>query len=252
MSRALGTISLMAIALIAACGPSKLEQRVNSLDETVASIQRDQALAASRLEESNRLNQSVYLLQDRVEQMAVVLERMQSGVPDPAAEVPSGQPSYEAPKLRALPPNAKSPARQTPAPKTQARASEQPAVEDPVTTYRKAYDLLMAGLFDESSVLFQALVAAYPKHDLADNAYYWLGETDYARKNFRGAIAHFQTVVETYPNGNKVPDALLKMGYSYQELGQLSEAKQTLQRLIKNYPWSGPAEKAKERLQSLG
>lgn len=68
----------------------------------------------------------------------------------------------------------------------------------------------------------------YPQSDLADNAYYWMGEIYYAGKNYPAAIQSFQTVMQLYPQGNKVPDAMLKMGYAYAKIRQYGVARSIL------------------------
>lgn len=237
------------------CGPSKLDQRITSLEESVASVQRDQALAVSRLDESNRLNQTVYLLQDRVEQIALDMERIQSGAPEPAPELNFDQPEEEPksePKAESKPPVRPAVKAAPAAAPKKAPAADVVSTDDPVTLYRKAYDLLAAGKFAEAAPLFQHLVTEFPGHDLADNAQYWLGESDYAQKNYAQALSGFQKVVDNFPSGNKVPDAMLKIAFTYQHLGDKIKARETLQKIIKEFPWSDPAKKAKERLQSLG
>lgn len=245
MSRHATWLALGSWLVFGAAGcAGRLDERVTTMEQQVAALQRDQALAVSRLDESNRVAQNVYLLQDRVEQMSLMLERMQSGVPEAEGEVPSEAPEVEAaPQLK-----------YSPAPKAKAKGAPQASVanDDPVTTYRKAYDLLKAADYAGSSALFQQLIDRFPDHELADNAQYWLGETDYAQKNYRRALDGFQRVVDVYPNGNKVPDAMLKLAFCQIELGEKSKAKETLQSLIRDFPWSEPARKAKERLQTLG
>ena len=68
----------------------------------------------------------------------------------------------------------------------------------------------------------------YPQSDLADNAYYWMGEIFYAWRNYPEAVRAFQTVMYMYPNGNKTPDAMLKMGYAYAEMQQYDAARAVL------------------------
>ena len=46
------------------------------------------------------------------------------------------------------------------------------------------------------------------------NILYWLGELDYANKNFSDAQIKFRDVWMSYPNSFKYPDALLKFGLS--------------------------------------
>ena len=75
---------------------------------------------------------------------------------------------------------------------------------------------------------FQEVASMYPQSDLADNAYYWMGEIFYAWRNYPEAVRAFQTVMYMYPNGNKTPDAMLKMGYAYAEMQQYDAARAVL------------------------
>ena len=245
MSRWLITCVLGALTLGSGlgCASSRLEERVGTLEQQVGNLQRDQALAATRLDETERLSQNMYLLQDRVEQMSLVVERMQSGVPEAQGSVPGEAPVAEAPAQPGEAP-------QIGTPKVPPAASKL-AADDAVTMYRKAYDKLKTADYKTSAQLFRQLVDLYPAHELADNALYWLGEVDYAQKNYRQALDTFRSVIDTYPTGNKAPDAMLKMGFCQQLLGDKTKARETLQNLIKQYPWSEPARKAKERLQAM-
>lgn len=58
-------------------------------------------------------------------------------------------------------------------------------------------------------------------------------------------------VIDKYPDGNKVPDSMLKIGLSYAREGNLDKAKEYLQMVINNYPWSNPAKIAKEKLKEI-
>jgi tol-pal system protein YbgF len=116
--------------------------------------------------------------------------------------------------------------------------------------YRAAVELLKAGHHDEAVTALHAFLVKYPRHDYADNAQYWLGEAAYAQKDFAHALTEFRTVIETYPRGNKVPDALLKVGYCYQALGQADKARAVLEQVVNLYPKTEPAVLAAKRLES--
>jgi len=64
----------------------------------------------------------------------------------------------------------------------------------------------------------------YPKDELAANAQYWIGETYYAEKKWNDAIVEFQKVLKEYKGSDKVPDALLKIGMSFQAQGDCENA----------------------------
>jgi tol-pal system protein YbgF len=116
--------------------------------------------------------------------------------------------------------------------------------------YRAAASLVKAARYDEATAALRAFIAAYPRHDYADNAQYWLGETFYAQKDYVRALTEFRAVIEVYPRGNKVPDALLKVGYCYQAMGQGAKARAVLEQVVNLYPKSEPAMLAVKRLET--
>lgn len=116
--------------------------------------------------------------------------------------------------------------------------------------YRAAVELVKAGKHDDAVAALRAFIVKYPRHDYADNAQYWLGESFYAQKDYAHALVEFRKVVEVYPRGNKVPDALLKVGYCYQATGQGEKAHAVLQQVVSLYPKSEPATLAAKRLET--
>jgi tol-pal system protein YbgF len=137
--------------------------------------------------------------------------------------------------------------------RSNARTPREPVVVrdgDAAADYRAAVELVKAGKHDDAVAALRAFLVKYPRHDYADNAQYWLGETFYAQKDYTHALAEFRTVIETYPRGNKVPDALLKVGYCYQALGQTDKAHAVLAQVVNLYPKSEPAVLAAKRLET--
>jgi tol-pal system protein YbgF len=118
--------------------------------------------------------------------------------------------------------------------------------------YRTAVELLRAGKHDDAIAMFRDFVADHPGHDYADNAQYWLGEAYYDRKDYTRALAEFRVAVDKYPRGNKVPDALLKVGYCYLALGQTEKGRFALEQVIAIYPKTEPAALAGKRLETIG
>lgn len=117
--------------------------------------------------------------------------------------------------------------------------------------YDHAFNLLQQGNYDQAEQAFGDFLAKYPSGPLTDNAYYWLGETRYVSRNFKGAIESFQKVVTDFPQSQKVPGALLKMGYSYDELSQWNDARQALEKVVQGYPQSTEARLARDRLKQM-
>ena len=121
---------------------------------------------------------------------------------------------------------------------------------DASAEYRAAVDLLKAGKIEDAISALRAFLVHFPHHDYADNAQYWLGEAFYAQKDYTHALVEFRATIETYPRGNKVPDALLKVGYCYQALGQADKSRAVLEQVVNLYPKSEPATLAAKRLET--
>jgi tol-pal system protein YbgF len=117
--------------------------------------------------------------------------------------------------------------------------------------YRSAVELVKAGSHTEGAAALRAFLARHPRHDFADNAQYWLGEAYYAQKDFPNALTEFRVVVDKYARGNKVPDALLKVGYCYLALGQKERSRAVLEQVVNLYPKTEPAAIAARRLENL-
>ncbi|MGH7770867.1 MAG: tol-pal system protein YbgF [Candidatus Binatia bacterium] len=117
--------------------------------------------------------------------------------------------------------------------------------------YEEAMKLLDRKDYKTAIVRFRDFLKKFPKSDLADNAQYWIGESHYALKEFDQAILAFDEVERQYPNGDKVPAALLKQGFAFAELGDKVDARLILKKLIDRYPQSQEAVKAKQKLKTL-
>ena len=96
---------------------------------------------------------------------------------------------------------------------------------------------------------FQEFLKLYPDHILAVNAHYWVGETYYGERQYKNAILQFQEIIDKHPQHAKVPSALLKQALAFQALGDDSNAKLLLEKVVSAYPQSPEAGKAKERLR---
>ena len=122
------------------------------------------------------------------------------------------------------------------------------AEERAAGAYRAAKSLLDAGRLREARDQFATFGHQHPKHPLADNAMYWIGETWYAQAMWIKAAGVFHTVVRRYAGGNKVPDALLKMALCYSKLGERADAQAVFRELIRRFPTTPAADFARRKL----
>jgi tol-pal system protein YbgF len=117
--------------------------------------------------------------------------------------------------------------------------------------YQRAFKLLKESRYDQAQKAFKDFLKDYPDSDFSDNAQYWLGETNFVMQKYAIAINEYQTLLNTFPNSKKVSHALLKIGYSYAELGNAADAKKTLTEVMKQYPGTTAARLADERLRKI-
>lgn len=124
--------------------------------------------------------------------------------------------------------------------------------DDPIEVYQSAYRDYQRGNYDLARQGFDDFVKVNPQSDLADNAMYWIGETYFAQKKHRDAIAMFDRVINEYSKSDKVPSALLKKGLAYIEMGEKAQGVVQLQYVIHEHPGSREATLARQRLQAMG
>ena len=117
--------------------------------------------------------------------------------------------------------------------------------------YQKAFDLLRELRYEQATAAFRDFLNHYPNGRYAHIAQYWLGEAAYARRDFTQAISDYQALLDNHPRSGKRADAMLKIGYSYQELKKSAESKRMMEQLIKLYPDSTEAGQARNQLRRM-
>jgi tol-pal system protein YbgF len=105
--------------------------------------------------------------------------------------------------------------------------------------YDVAYAFILQRDYDGAETAFTRFLQNYPNNEYSGNAKYWLGETYFARGQYREAADAFLRSYTEHKNGQKAAASLLKLGMSLQQLGQTSAACSSYAELISNYPSSG-------------
>ena len=109
----------------------------------------------------------------------------------------------------------------------------------PNQQYAYAFGLLKKRDFENAARSLKAFIRKNPKHALAGNAMYWLGETYYDQKQYAEAARVFLDGYRRYPKSKKAPDNLLKLGKALNSVGEKKSACATWLKLLKDYPNSG-------------
>ncbi len=123
---------------------------------------------------------------------------------------------------------------------SQAGPSGSSQLDSAEAAYQRAYGLLLQQDYGAAEAALTDFLKLYPGSSLAGNAQYWLGETHYARKNYRDAAVAFLEGFEKHGDGNKGADSLLKLSLSLAALGQRDAACSSLAAFATRYN-SAPA-----------
>lgn len=118
----------------------------------------------------------------------------------------------------------------------------------PIPAFKAAEARYRSGDLMAAIAGFDDFVQQWPTHGYADNALYLSGRCRYARAEYAAALAIFRRVLDTYPAGNQVPDALLMIGLTQSRLGRSAEGRETLARLQAMYPDTSAARQAAAEL----
>ncbi len=127
-------------------------------------------------------------------------------------------------------------------------SKEPPEVQE---EYKLALRAMNDQQYDKAIQQFRNFQRKYPNSDMADDAQYLIGESYFNQKDYNRAILEFNDVLK-YRRGDKVPAALLRQAQAFLEIGDRTDARLILQKLINDYPNSEQAKEAKDRLQTLG
>ncbi|MCZ4314253.1 tol-pal system protein YbgF [Comamonadaceae bacterium G21597-S1] len=120
---------------------------------------------------------------------------------------------------------------------------------------RRAYDAALAlfrsGDFPGAQTGFHSLIARYPKSGYLPSALFWLGNAQYATRDYKEAIVNFRIMLTATPDHVRAPEALLSIANCQIELKDVAGARKTLDELARSYPQSDAAKAGKERLARL-
>lgn len=167
---------------------------------------------------------------------------------------PSASPSVKQSAISSVQPSITSAPRvvsqaAAPAPKRTVR----PAVKKTGSTsmYKHGLQLLEKGRHIEGRERLEEFLTEFPHDPLVPNAVYWVGESFYSQKDYLVAVDLFREVLRRFPESTKASAAMLKIGYSYERVGELSEARRFLLKVVEKYPKSNEARLARKMLSGI-
>lgn len=101
----------------------------------------------------------------------------------------------------------------------------------------------------QSSLL--GFLLSYPGSGYASSALFWLGNAQYATKDYKESMINFRKLLSIAPLHTRAPEAMLAISNCWVELKDLKAARKAMEDLIKSHPNSDAAQTAKDRLSRL-
>ena len=117
--------------------------------------------------------------------------------------------------------------------------------------FDEAMGVLRGGDFAAAAGAYGGFLQRYPGSGYVDSARFWLGNAQYGKRDYKGAITTFRSFVAAAPEHPRAPEALLALANCQIELKDTKSARRTLDEVLKTYPKSEAAQAAKERLATL-
>lgn len=214
---------------------TEIREQIQQIKGSIDSLRRDLSSSATR---TNKREDEEKGLRERLDKLTFKINFIENflgigkkeAVPDAAAEK-NGKPPVT--------------------PQKETAGKGKPLPSDKESLYAAAYELFREGKYEKSREAFESFLKQYPKSEFSDNAQFWIGECYYFEKKYEKAIIEYDKVVKNFPEGSKVPYALLKQGLSFLQLGDKASAKLLLQQVIKDYPNTSQARIARTRLAEI-
>jgi len=114
--------------------------------------------------------------------------------------------------------------------------------------YDAALALFRKGDFGAAQVSLVDFLNRYPTTGYRATSLFWLGNAQYATKDYKDALASFRALVNMAPNHIRVPETMLAIANCQLEMKEVKSARRTLEELIGNHPGTEAAAAAKDRL----
>ncbi len=111
--------------------------------------------------------------------------------------------------------------------------------------FDEALNVFRSGDFAAASRLFNVFLGHYGKSGYRPSAMFWLGNAQYANKEYKEAIGSFRNISTDHV---RAPEAMLAVANCQVEMKDVKSARKTWETLISTYPDSEAADAARDRL----
>jgi len=120
---------------------------------------------------------------------------------------------------------------------------------------KKEFDTALAvfrtGDFASAQTSMLNFLRRYPTSGYAASSLFWIGNAQYATKDYKESVANFRKLLNIAPQHARAPEAMLAISNCLVELKDIKGAKKAMEDLVNAYPASDAAQTAKDRLARL-
>ena len=116
-------------------------------------------------------------------------------------------------------------------------------------SFEAAVEVLKKGDFAAAQGVFADFLSRYPQSGYYSSGLFWLGNAQYATKDYKEAMINFRALMTRSPDHVRAPEAALSVANCQIELKDVKGARKTLEDLLKAYPKSEAAPTARDRLE---
>lgn len=135
--------------------------------------------------------------------------------------------------------------------KVQVDGREFVATPEEKRDFEAALGVFRKGDFAAAQNVFIEFLGRYTASGYRPSALFWLGNAQYATKNYKDAQANFKALVAQAPDHLRAPEAMLAIANCQLEMKDVRGARKTLDELMSKYAGTEAAAAAKERLARM-
>ena len=117
----------------------------------------------------------------------------------------------------------------------------------PNEMYEMGLQQLRRGSPQAARLVFEQLLKSYPDHERVPDALYFIGES-WGTAEPDSAAPAYERVVKDYPSSSRAPGALYKLGLLAERQGDREKARVYYQQVLTDYPHSEEAALARDKL----
>ena len=123
--------------------------------------------------------------------------------------------------------------------------------EQAMNMFNDAEGLMRSTKYKEAFELFDRFVTTFPKSQRLVEAKKNIGFIQFALKNYSASLKTYEKLIQNHPDHELMPEILYGKANTEIQLTRITKAKQTLRKIIKDYPNASNIESAKKRLKAL-